>query len=153
MSLVQPEGLEDLTGVTDVDAGLAWANLDPFAEAISNAEGLGLTIDSFVANPADVLLLAKLKEATASNKPQLGSDPTNPTRRVLQGARLYASSAVTMGTIWGIPQARVMLLRRKNVDLQVDRSAYLTSDRTAIRATMRIGFPHASAIQKVALGS
>jgi len=99
-----------------------------------------LNVDSFVANPADVLLLAKLKEATGSNRPLLGSDPSNPTKRILQGVRLYASPAVTEGTIWGIPQVRSLLVRRKNVDLQVDRSAYFTSDRTAIRATVRVGF-------------
>ncbi|WP_062385991.1 phage major capsid protein, partial [Demequina iriomotensis] len=150
-SLVQPAGLEDLTGVTDVDAGAAWANLDPFAEAISNAEGLGLTVDSFVANPADALILAKLKEAASSNRPLLGADPANPTKRTLQGVKLYVSPAVTVGTVWGVPQARVFMVRRKNVDLQVDRSAYFTSDRTAIRATMRVAFafPHEAAIQKV----
>lgn len=153
VSLVQPAGLEDLAGVSDVDAGAAWGNLDPFAEAIANAEGFGLGIDSFVANPADALLLAQLKESASSNRPLLGADPSNPTRRGLQGVRLFTSPAVTEGTVWGIPQLRALLVRRSNVDLQVDRSAYFTSDRTAIRATMRIGFafPQAAAIQKIAL--
>lgn len=150
---MQPEGLEDLTGVTDVDAGAAWANLDPFAEAMSNAEGLGLDINTFVANPADALILAQLKEATGSNKPLLGSDPTNSTERTLQGVTLLTSPGVTSGTIWGLPKARLFVVRRKTVDLQVDRSAYFTSDRTAVRATMRVGFafPHEAAVQKVAL--
>jgi HK97 family phage major capsid protein len=73
-SLIQPAGLEDLAGVSLVDAGVAWANLDPFAEAIANAEGLGLMVDSFIANPADALLLAQLKESYGSNKQLLGSD-------------------------------------------------------------------------------
>ncbi|SQH21179.1 phage major capsid protein, HK97 family [Jonesia denitrificans] len=150
---MQPAGLEDLTGVTDVDAGAAWTKMDSFAEAISNAEAFGLNVDAFVANPADVLLLAQLKEATGSNRPLLGADPSNPTKRILQGVRLFSSSAVTAGTVWGIPQPRALMVRRKNVDLQVDRSAYFTSDRTAIRATMRVGFafPHEAAIQKVSL--
>lgn len=152
-STVQPEGLEDLTGVTDVEAGSAWTDLDAFAEAISNAEGLGLTIDHFVANPADALILAQLKESTGSNKPLLGSDPANPTKRTLQGVTLLTSPGVTVGTIWGLPKARAIVVRRTQVDLQVDRSAFFTSDRTAVRATMRVGFafPHAAAVQKVAL--
>lgn len=154
-SAVQPEGLEDLSGVTDVDAGAAWTNMDPFAEAISNAEAFGLTVDTFVANPADALTLAKVKEATGSNKPLLGADPTTPTKRTIQGVTLLVSPAVNAGTIWGLPRPRTMLVRRQNVDLQVDKSAYFTSDRTAIRATMRVAFafPHAAAIQKVALTS
>lgn len=154
-STIQPAGLEDLLGVTDVDAGAAWANLDPFAEAIANAEGLGLNVDSFIANPADALLLAQLKEASGSNKPLLGSDPTTPTRRTLQGVQLLTSPAVTAGTVWGIPRVRAIMVRRNGVELAVDRSAYFTSDRTAIRATMRVGFgfPHAVAIQKIALAA
>ena len=35
----QPNGLEDLDDVTEVDAGDAWEDLDPFAAALSNAEG------------------------------------------------------------------------------------------------------------------
>lgn len=60
---------------------------------------------------------------------------------------------VDAGTIWGLPKARLFVVRRKPVDLQVDRSAYFTSDRTAIKATMRVGFafPQVAAIQKVAL--
>lgn len=152
-STVQPAGLEDVTGVTEVDAGAAWANLDPFAEAIANGEGLGAPVTAFVANPADALILATLKESAGSNKSLLSPDPTQPTRRVLQGITLYVSPAVTEGTIWGIPRDRAFVVRRTDVDLQIDRSAYFTSDRTAIRATMRIGFAfaHAAAIQKIAL--
>lgn len=154
-SLVQPGGLEDLTGFTAIDPGTAWVDLDPFAAALANAEGLGLNVNSFVANPADALILAQLKESSGSNRPLLGSDPTNPTRRLLQGVPLLVSSAVTAGTIWGLPKIRSVIVRRNDVDLQVDKSAYFTSDRTAIRATMRVGFGHTQveAIQKISLST
>lgn len=152
-SAVQPDGLEDLTGVTDIAAGTAWANLDPFAEAIANGEGLGAPVTAFVANPADALILATLKESTGSNKPLLSPDPTSPTRRLLQGVALFVSPGVTAGTVWGIPRDRAFVVRRNDVDLQIDRSAYFTSDRTAIRATMRVAFAfaHVAAIQKINL--
>lgn len=152
---LQPEGLEDQTAATTVAAPAAWADADPFAEAISNVEGLGLGIGSFVANPADALLLAQLKESTASSRPLLGSDPSNPTRRALQGVPMLVSPAVTAGTVWGIPSTRAVIVRRNDVDLQVDRSAYFTSDRTAIRATMRVGFAFTqpAAIQKISLAA
>lgn len=154
-STVQPDGLGDLAGVTSVAAGTAWANLDPFAEAIANGEGLSAPITAFVANPADALILATLKETSTSNKPLLSPDPTQPTRRLLHGIALFVSPGVAEGTIWGIPKDRTFLVRRNDVDLQVDRSAYFTSDRTAIRATMRVAFAfaHAAAIQKIALGA
>ena len=154
-SLVQPAGLEDLAGVSTIDAGASWANLDPFAEAISNADALGLLESgfAFIANPADALVLAKLKVETGSNLPLLGADPTQATKRNVLGFPLLASSAVTAGTVWGLPKVRAMVVQRTNVELAVDRSAYFTSDRTAIRATMRVGFafPHAAAVQKIEL--
>ena len=69
------------------------------------------------------------------------------------GVRERFSSAVTAGTGWGIPRVHAILVRRNDVDLAVDRSAYFTSDRTAIRATMRVSFafPHAAAIQRITL--
>lgn len=154
-SSIQPAGLEDLSDVTNVDPGEAWTNLDAFAEAMSNAEGFGLNVDTFVANPADALILAKLKESEKSNRPLLGADPTSPTKRTLQGVQLLVSSAVKEGTVWGLPKVRVIVVRRNDVDLQVDKSAYFTSDRTAIRATMRVGFgfTQAAAVQKIALSA
>lgn len=152
-SPVQPAGLEDLVGVSAVDAGAEWADLDPFAAALANAEGFGLAVDSFVANPADALILATLKESASSKRALLTPDPTQPSKRLIQGVPLFVSSAVTPGTVWGIPRVRAILVRRNDVDLAVDRSAYFTSDRTAIRATMRVSFafPHAAAIQKISL--
>lgn len=147
------EGLEDLTGFTTVDPGTAWADLDPFVEAIYNAEDLGLTVNHFVANPADAKLLAQLKVTAGSNQPLLGTDPTNPTRRMLQGVPLLVSPGVTAGTIWGLPKERLHIVRRNDTDLQVDKSAFFTSDRVAIRATARygFGFSQPAAVQKISL--
>lgn len=152
---VQPEGLEDLDGVTEIEAGAAWEDLDPFAAAMSNTEGHGLTVSHFVANPADALALAQLKESSASIRPLLGADATSVTRRLIQGVPLLVSSAVTPGTIWGIPQQRAVVVRRTDVNLDVDTSAYFTSYRTAIRAVMRVGFGFTDpvTIQKVTLSA
>lgn len=152
-STIQPGGLEDLTGINAVDAGAAWANTDPFAEAIYAAESAGATLSAFVAHPSDGLLLAKVKKATGSNEPLLGNDPTQPARRVIAGVPLRVSPAVTPGTVWGIPQGRTIIAVRRDVTLDIDRSVYFTSDRVAVRATMRLAmlFPHAAAIQKISL--
>lgn len=152
---VRPAGLEDLTGFTPVDAGEAWANLDPFEDAKIAAEGLGLKVTNFVANPADVLALSKLKESSTSNRGLLTPDATAATNRTIAGVPLLVSSAVTAGTIWGIPAERSVIVRRQDVSLATDTSAYFTSDRTAIRATLRIGFafPQPAALVKIKLSA
>lgn len=152
---VQQAGLEDLTGFTAVDPGTDWADLDAFVEAIYNAENLGLTVNSFVANPADAKILAQLKVSTGSNQPLLGTDPTNPTRRVIQGVQLLVAPGVTQGTIWGLPKNRLHVVRRNDTELAVDKSVYFTSDRVAIRATARygFGFSQPEGVQKITLAA
>lgn len=154
VGVLQPRGLGDITGVGDVEAGASWANTDPFAEAQAKAEGVGARIGSFVANPADALALAKIKRMTGSNEPLLASDPTQPARRTVVGVPLLTSPAVEAGTIWGLPaDGRIVIAIRSDVTLVRDASAYFTSDRVAIRATLRATtlFPHAASIVKVHL--
>ncbi|WP_115728050.1 phage major capsid protein [Actinomyces culturomici] len=153
--LVPPRGLGDITGIGTVAAGTAWKNSDPFVEAIYNAENAAAKIRTFVANPADALALAKLKDQTGSERPLLGPDPTQPTRRILAGVPLLSSPAVAAGTVWGIPESHCVFAIREDVTLDRDGSAFFTSDRIAIRATMRIAilYPHPAAIQKITIGA
>lgn len=153
LSAPAPAGLESLTGLTTITGPTAWEDLDPFAAAISAADGKGTTITSFVANPADALLLAQLKESTGSRRPLLGSDPTAPTRRVVQGVPLLTSPRVTAGTVWALPKERTFVVRRQEVSMELSKDAYFTSDRVAIRAIMRVtfAFPHEAAIVRVQL--
>lgn len=146
---VQPGGLEDLLGVSAVEG--AFTSTDPFAEALSVAEGAGATVGAFVTDPATALTLSKVKRATGSNEPLLGSDATAPTRRSVLGLPLLVSPAVTAGTVWAIPQQRVFVVVRSDARIDVDKSVYFTSDRVAVRATMRVGFgfPHPAAVVKV----
>lgn len=145
-----PSGLGSLT-TTVVSAGGSWSNTDPFFEAIAAAENASTVTTAFIANPADALLLAKVKKATGSNEPLLGNDPTAPTKRVIGGVPLYVSPAVAVGVVWAIPQIRVMLVVRSDTSIEVDGSPFFTSDRTAVRAIMRVGFgfTDAAAIAKI----
>lgn len=155
-NLLAPKGLGDLTATGAVDAGKAWTNSDPFVQAIYQAEGAGVALGAFVANPADALALAQLKDQTGSQRPLLGADPTQPTRRVLAGVPLLTSPAVTAGTVWGLPaDGRVVIAIREDVTLSRDESVYFTSDRIALRATMRATFlyPHEEAVQKITLSA
>lgn len=145
-----PAGIQSLAS-TAVDRGASWANLDPFTAATFAAEATGAQITAWCANPADAALLANLKEATGSNKPLLGSDPTQPGKRLIGGIPVLVSPAVTVGTVWGIPRDRVVVVVRNDVQLETDGSQYFSSDRTAIRAKLRvgIGWPHPAAIVRV----
>lgn len=149
-----PSGLAALTGTTTVAAGTAFEDLDPFAAAMSEAEQRGATLTAFVASPTDALTLAQLKDATGSNRPLLGTDPTQPTRRTVFGVPLYVSPDVTPGTVWGYDRSKVWVVMRDDAKIEVDRSVFFTSDRVAIKATMRVGFafPHPATVVEITTG-
>lgn len=149
-----PSGLESVAYQL-VNAGSSFANLDPFAEAISKAEVVGAQITAWVTHPTTLLGLSQLKKlSTGSNEPLLQPDPTLPTRRQILGVPIYPSPYVDEGAVWGIPMARVFVVLRSDVDLVVDESRYFEKDSIGVRATMRVGFgfPHPQAIVRVAAG-
>ncbi len=148
-----PSGLLSLTTAA-VDAGDAWTNLDWAEGAKSAAETVHTNLTAFVASPATALALAELKElTTGSNKALLGSDPTQPTSRVIAGLPLYTSPAIADGIVWGIPQPHSIFVIRQDATVVTDTSVYFTSDRVAVRATLRVGFGFTfpGAVVKVAI--
>lgn len=152
-----PVGLEDLAGVTvHTTSGTAWTDTDAFVSAIYGAEGEGATLGAFVANPADALALAQLREADTSNKHLLQPDPTQPLRRLLAGIPLLVSPSVTAGTVWGMPgEGRLQVCIREDVRIDTDGSAYFSSDQVAVRATLRHTnlCAHEASVQKVMLAA
>lgn len=138
--------------VQSVNAGAAFSNLDAFAEAQSLAEQANATLTHFVANPTDVLDLATLKVGTGSNQALLGTGgPTAPTQRVIGGVPLVTSPHVPAGTVWGIPQDQVFVVIREDAKVESDSSVLFTSDRVAIKATLRVAyaFPQPSALVRI----
>lgn len=147
-----PSGLLSLTTSTATETETSFDTLDSFASAMFTVEGIGANVDSWITSPAEALALTTLKElSTGSNKPLLGADPTQQTARSVYGRPLYVSSAVGTKTAWGVPRDRVFLVVRSDARIEVDRSAFFTSDQVAVKATMRVGFgfPHPLAIVKV----
>lgn len=133
-----PAGLGSITPTELTVATLD--NLDWAEEARAKSAGLGATITTFVAHPDDALTLAKLKESTSSARGLLQPDPTAPTNRTVAGVPLLTSNHVTKGQIWGIPANAANLVIRDTAEVVADNSVFFTSDRVAIRATMRVGF-------------
>ncbi|WP_454859087.1 phage major capsid protein [Promicromonospora soli] len=153
---LQPQGLEDVTGVTEIDAGASLSSLDPFTEGALNVAGLGdpSVRLAWVANPADALALATLKDEATSNRALLAptaNDPDGMPIYTIAGAPLYISPAVTAGTVWGIPSGRVLIAVRQDATLERSADAYFGSDSVGLRCITRVAFayPHAAAIQKV----
>lgn len=109
-------------------------NLDVFAEAISAAETAGFNLTGFVVHPTDALAIAKLKDGGTSNKALLD----NP--REILGRPVFVSDKATAKTIWGLDAVQTLTILREDVQLAVSNDAYFSSDRIAIRASMRVGF-------------
>jgi HK97 family phage major capsid protein len=147
-----PSGLLSVSS-TAVDGGDTWTNLDWAEAAKSAAETVHTTITAFVASPATALKLAQLKEQTGSNKDLLGSDPTTAGSRVIGGVPLYTSPAIADDIVWGVPQPHSIFVLRQDASVVTDTSVFFTSDRVAVRATLRasFGFTYPAAVVKVTL--
>jgi HK97 family phage major capsid protein len=146
-----PAGVGVLSGVSTVAAGTGWTDMDWAAEAQSLVETANSVLTAFVAAPDTALSLATVKEQTGSNKALLGSDPTQPTSRTIAGVPLYVSPSVAADTVWGISAPHSIFVLRQDASVVTDTSAFFTSDRVAVRATLRVtfAFPHPAAIVKV----
>ena len=67
------------------------------------------------------------------------------------GVPLPTSPEAPAGTVWGLPAERVVTAVRRDAEVKADRSVFFTSDRVAVRATMRagFGFVHPQSVVKV----
>lgn len=148
-----PAGLTTLSGVQSYVNAAAFADLDFAAEAIAKAETVGATVTAFVTSPATALALAKVKTETGSNAPLLGADATSATGRRILGVPLYVSEYVAANTLWAVDASRVWLVVRDQASIEADRSVFFTSDRVAVRATMRAGlaFVHPQSVIRVGI--
>jgi HK97 family phage major capsid protein len=95
-----------------------------------------------------------LKESTTagSNRALLQADPTAPATRVVSGVPLLTSPSIGNDIVWGLPKARIIVALRQGTTVESDRSVFFTSERTAIRATVRVswGFLDPAAVVKIA---
>lgn len=131
-----------LASTTPVDIDGATDSLDPFFEAQSIAEGEGMQVDTFVCHPTTALNIATLKESANSNRGLLQPDATLPGVRTIGGTPLLVSKHVEPGVVWSIPKPAVRLVIRKDAEVIASDQAYFSSDRIAIRGTMRVGIAH-----------
>lgn len=146
-----PSGLGSIAATQIFTGAGGFTNLDVFLEAIAASENVGSKITTFVTSPDTALDLARLKEGSTSNRNLLQPDPTQPGRRVVAGVPLLVSPDAPADVVWGVPKAAAFAVVRQDAEVVVDSSPFFTSDRTAVRVTLRVafGFPQASAIVAV----
>ncbi|MEU4357938.1 phage major capsid protein [Streptomyces virginiae] len=140
LSAPNPPGFASLSGISTVSAPVAYANLDPFEEAISKSEAAGGRITAWVTGAATALEVAKLKDASGSNKGLLNPDLTAEGRRTILGRPVVISPYVPADVVYGISKDDFLVVTREDTRLDVDHSAYFSSDRVGVRGTMRVAF-------------
>jgi HK97 family phage major capsid protein len=150
-----PKGPPGLLSVAyqNVAAGSTFGNVDPFTSAMTKLEKVGSTATSFTANADTVEVLSKLKMftgATSSNQPLLQPDPTQPTRRAINGVPLYSVAdtvALANNYVWCLDSRKTFCVVRRAVTLDVSPHAFFGSDSVGVRLTMRAtpAFPHPAA--------
>ncbi|MFI0905326.1 phage major capsid protein [Streptomyces sioyaensis] len=135
-----PAGFASLTGISTVSAPTAYTDLDPFEEAVSLSEAAGGRVTAWVTGAATALEIAQLKDATGSNKGLLNPDLTAEGRRTILGRPVIISPYVPADVVYGISKDDFLVVTREDARIDVDRSAYFSSDRIGVRGTMRVGF-------------
>ncbi|MYW05764.1 phage major capsid protein [Streptomyces sp. SID3343] len=135
-----PSGLASLAGISKVAAPVTYKDLDPLEEALSLSEAAGGNITAWVMDAATALEIAKLKDQANSNRGLLNSDMTAEGRRQILGRPVFVSPYSPADVVYGVSRSELLTIIRNGTKLDVDKSVYFTSDRVAVKGTMRIGF-------------
>lgn len=155
-----PSGLQSLAGTQLVSAGSTFTNLDWAVEAKTRLRKVGSTATAFVAAADTVADLERLKSEANSNQPLLASrvgDATQSVADTVLGVPLVSVSDGTNlpdGRVWALDKAKVFVVLRRDVTLDVSTDYFFGSDSLAVRVTCRVGFgfPHPEAIARVGVG-
>ena len=136
-----------LGSITPTVVSGALDSLDSLHEAKAAAAAEGGTPTVLLAHPTDLLALAVLKDQADSNRALL-ADTTNAA-----GLPVVASRHATAGQLWVLDASQIVTVLREDVTLAVSHDSHFTSDRVALRATLRVGFafPRPAALVRVDL--
>ncbi len=170
-------GLKNQSGIQTVSMGTdggSFANLDPFADSLGMLAQADAQGSAIVMHPRSWRALIQVKEdSTDSNKPLLqqsagsgaaaveGAVPTRMIVGTIYGVPVWLSSQLatdeTQGTstnassayVYEAPQ--VVAVMRQDAAVDVDTSAAFSSDRTAVRVTMRadLVLPNPAAVVRI----
>lgn len=136
-----------LASITPTEHTGTLDSLDVIHEAKAKAAAQGGKPTALLAHPDDVLALALLKDQTDSNRALLQSTDS------AAGVPVISTRHAAAGTIWMVDASQIYTVLREDTTLAVSRDAYFTSDRIAVRATVRVawGFITPAALVKISL--
>ena len=110
-----PSGLLS-TSYTTVDTGAGITSLDPFISAVYAARAVGVKLTSWVMDPSVAEAVQKIKRAAGSNETLI--DITANGGLSICGLPVHTLAAVDANTLfWGIPEARVVTVLRKDAEV------------------------------------
>jgi HK97 family phage major capsid protein len=150
-----PDGLESLVDAQEVNAGAGFTDLDAFSEALSKLDQVDSSLDrAWVMHPATMLELSQIKLGSDFNAPLLGPDASSPTKRAILGVPSFWEPTIPEGRVWLVPKAKSYVVMRTDTTVVADTSAFFSSDRVGIRASLRVGyaFPHEQALVRIGTG-
>lgn len=155
-------GLANVAGIQTVSMGTNGAqvtNLDPFADAVEKLQTANATAGAFVLGPRTWATIRKLKDT--QGRPLINSGVGDTPAR-LYDVPVYVSAQLsvteTQGTatnqcssVYAFDPAQVVLVRRSEVEVEVDRSRLFNSDQSEVRAKLRADLivPNPTAVCRV----
>jgi len=158
-------GLKWTTGIQTIDAmganGSALTNLDPIAKAIAALEQVNARPTALVMAPEVWYVAETLKDSNNRYLLSPSQDPTQAPSRSLFGVPVYTTSQLstteTKGTststtsIYCFDGSQVVLVRRMDATLEVDRAQFFSSDESQLRAKLRASMviPNPQAVARV----
>jgi HK97 family phage major capsid protein len=158
-------GLKYTTGIQSIDVmganGAKLTSLDPIAEAIAALEQVNARPSALVMAPEVWFQAETLKDSNSRYLLSPSQDPTQAPSRSLFGVPVYTSSqlstnepkgtASNTSSIYCFDSSQVVLVRRADVTLEVDRAQYFSSDQSQLRAKLRASMviPNPLAVARV----
>ncbi|APX32411.1 hypothetical protein BH708_06385 [Brachybacterium sp. P6-10-X1] len=138
-----------LGSITPTVVSGALDSLDSIHEAKAAAAAEGGAPSVLLVNPADLLALAVLKDQADSNRALLADTS------VVAGLPVVSSRHVAAGSLWMLDATQIVTVLREDVTLAVSHDSHFTSDRVALRATLRVGFafPKPAALVRIDLAT
>lgn len=145
-------GLGSLEDVVELELDGPISDADAFVDAALLLEENGAHLTSYIASPATVRAISKLKQAAGSNVPLVNPDVTVASGRTLNGRPLYSTPALENDVIYGIAAADVFTVFRNDIELATSSGGdTFAADSTDIRGVMRVtgAYPREASIIRI----
>ena len=154
-------GIQTVTQSADTGDGAPLADLNAVAQAISAIEEVNAKPSAIICTPQTWFGLETLRDKNLRYLLSPQQDPTQSPARSLFGLPVYVTSQLSTteprgtstdtSSIYVIDASQVVLVRRADVSVEVDRSQYFSSDQTQIRARLRCALvlPRPEAVARI----